>query len=110
MAIDYDETLMPDIAIPPGELLQEELEYRGIDEEIFAQRIGITHHDIDEIFLGSKAITQEIADALERELDISAELWVRLEASYQLILSRLKERGIASQSAEIAEFAHNSDD
>lgn len=110
MATDFDDILGPDIAIPPGELLQEELEYRGIAEERFAQRIGITHHDIDEIFLGNKAITQDIADAIERELEISAELWVKMEARYQLILSRSKDRGIVSQSVEMAEFTHNSDD
>ena len=108
MGTDFDDTLMPDIAIPPGELLQEELEYRGIAEEEFARRIGITHREIDDIFLGSKAITQDIADCIERELDISAELWVRMEASYQLILSSLKERenDKAAHSAETPESAH----
>ena len=107
--LDDIDTLMPDIAIPPGELLQEELECRSIAEEEFARRIGITPHDMYRLFVGEKAITQGIADAIERELGISAELWVRMEARYQLILSRLKDRGIASQSVELAELAHDSD-
>ena len=109
MGTDFDETLMPDIAIPPGEMLQEELEYRGIAEEEFARRIGVTPHDIADIFLGNKANTQDIADAIERELGISAILWVRMEATYQFILSRLKEWESASQSVEMAEAAHSSD-
>ena len=109
MGTDFDETLMPDIAIPPGEMLQEELEYRGIAEEEFAQRIGVTRHDIADIFLGNKAITQDMADAIERELDISATLWIKMEARYQFVLSRLKERGSASQSIEMAEATHSSD-
>ena len=108
--LDDIDTLMPDIAIPPGELLQEELECRGIAEEEFARRIGITPQDMDRLFVGEKAITQDIADAIERELGISAYIWVRMEASYQRVLAHLKEREIASQSVEMAEFTHNSDD
>ena len=91
MATNFDDTLLPGIAIPPGEILQEELEYRGIAEDEFARQIGISPQDIADIFLGKKAITQDIADAIERELGISAYLWVKMEASYQFILSRLKE-------------------
>ena len=107
--LDDTDTLMPDIAIPPGELLLEELEARGIEEGEFAQRIGITSEDMDRLFVGEKAITQDIADAIERELGISAYLWVRMEASYQRVLAHLKERESASQSAEMVELAHNSD-
>ena len=109
MGTDFDETLMPDIAIPPGELLQEELETRCIAEGDFAQRIGITSQDMDRLFVGEKAITQDIADAIERELGISAYLWVRMEASYQRVLAHLKEREKAAQAAEMAEAAHSSD-
>lgn len=112
MATGFDDidTLMPDIAIPPGELLQEELECRGIAEGEFTRRISITPQDMDRLFVGEKAITQDIADAIERELDISAELWVRMEASYQRVLAHLKERGSTSQSVEMTEFTHNPDD
>lgn len=107
--LDDTDTLMPDIAIPPGELLLEELEARGIEEGEFAQRIGITSEDMDRLFVGEKAITQDIADAIERELGISAYMWVRMEASYQRVLAHLKEREITSQSVELAELAHDSD-
>ena len=107
--LDDTDTLMPDIAIPPGELLLEELEASGIEEGEFAQRIGITSEDMDRLFVGKKAITQDIADAIERELGISAYMWVRMEASYQRVLAHLKEREITSQSVEMAELAHDSD-
>ncbi len=111
MATDLDDidTLMPDIAIPPGELLQEEIGCRGIAEEEFARRIGITLQDMDRLFVGEKAITQDIADAIERELGISAYIWVRMEASYQRVLAHLKERESTSQSVEMTEFTHDSD-
>lgn len=102
MVTNFDDAPLPDIAIPPGELLQEELECRGITDGEFARRICITHHDLRGILLGKKAITQEVADAIERELGISANMWLRMEARYQLVLARLTEQGSASHSADMA--------
>ena len=101
MATNLDDTLLPGIAIPPGELLQEELECRGISDGEFARRVCITHQDLERIFLGERAITQDVADAIERELGISAYLWLKMEARYQLILSRLTEQESDSQSVEL---------
>ena len=106
MATNLDDTMMPDIAIPPGELLQEELEFRGVAEEDFARQIGISPQDMDRLFVGEKAITQDIADAIERELGISAYMWVDMEASYRRVLARLNERESAAHSTELVEAAH----
>ena len=114
MATNLDDTLLPDIAIPPGELLREELECRGISVGEFARRICIMPEGLERIFLGEKAITQDVADAIERELGVSAYLWLKMEARYQLILSRLAEQESASQSVELmaeetADFARGAD-
>ena len=45
---------------------------------------------VHEIIVGKKAITPRTALELERELEIPAHIWVRLEADYRLALERQK--------------------
>jgi len=81
--------IWPDIAIPPGETLGEELEARGLSQSDLARRMGRPIQAINEIVRGRKAITAETALQLEDVLGVSADFWLRLEADYQLNLARL---------------------
>ena len=80
--------LQSDLAIPPGELLAEELEVRGMTQGQLAERMGRPRQTISAIIRGKKAITAETAIQLETALDIPAHLWVGLEGRYQLALAR----------------------
>ena len=48
----------PDVAIPPGEYLSEEIEARGISQKELAGRMGRPANAINEIINGKKAITE----------------------------------------------------
>jgi HTH-type transcriptional regulator/antitoxin HigA len=75
----------PDIAIPPGEYLGEELEARGISQKELAKRMGRPLNAINEIINGKKAITAETALQLEEVMpEIPARFWLNLETDYQL--------------------------
>ncbi len=75
----------PDIAIPPGEYLAEEIEERGISQKELAKRMGRPLNAINEIINGKKAITAETALQLEEVMpEIPARFWLNLEADYQL--------------------------
>lgn len=74
--------------IPPGEILQEELEARGMTQQDLAKAMRRPPQAINEIIHGRKALTARTAVELERALGVSAELWLRLEASYRLGLER----------------------
>ena len=80
--------LQSDLAIPPGELLAEELEVRGMTQSELAERMGRPRQTISAIVHGKKAITAETALQLEDVLGISAQLWIGLEGRYQLALAR----------------------
>ena len=80
--------LRSDLAIPPGELLAEELEVRGMTQGELARRMGRPRQTISGIVTGHKAITAETALQLERALGIAAQLWVGLEGRYRLALAR----------------------
>jgi len=80
-----------DLPIPPGELLEEELETIGMTQTQLATRTGRPLQVINEIIRGKKQITHDTAIELERVLGIPAHLWIGLEADYQLALARQRE-------------------
>ena len=80
--------IVPDIAIPPGELLAEEIEVRGMTQRELATLMGRPPQVVNLIINGKKAITPQTAIQLERALGIAATIWVGLEAQYRLALAR----------------------
>ena len=83
----------PDVAIPPGEYLAEELAARKITQKELAARMGRPANAINEIIRGKKAITAETALQLEEEMpEIPARFWLNLETDYQLTKAFNKRR------------------
>ena len=75
----------PDIAIPPGEYLAEEIEARGISQKELSRRMRRPLNAINEIINGKKAITAETALQLEEVMpEIPARFWLNLETDYRL--------------------------
>ena len=75
----------PDVAIPPGEYLAEEIEARGMSQKELARRMGRPLNAINEIIKGKKSITAETALQLEAVMpEIPARFWLNLETDYQL--------------------------
>ena len=62
----------------------------GLNQSQLAQKLGCAHRKINEIVNGKRAITPEFAIALEKKLGTSAEMWVRMQADYDLYIARQK--------------------
>ena len=77
-----------DIAIPPGELLAEEIEVRGMTQRDLAKAMGRSSQFVSAIVRGVKVIDARTAIELEQALGIAAGFWLRLEAQYRLALAR----------------------
>lgn len=92
MAIDTQARVFSDLAVPPGELLAEELDVRRMTQRELADRTGRPEQKISEIISGRKRITDDTALELEKVLGIPAEFWINLQAAYQLALARIRER------------------
>ena len=81
-----------DLPIPPGAVLAEELEARGMTQRELATRMDRPPQVISEIIRGHKAITPDTAIALGKVLGGDPGFWTNLEADYRLTLERQRER------------------
>jgi antitoxin HigA-1 len=84
-------------AIPPGEILFEEyLKPMGIGQVGAARRLGVSLNRLNEIVLGKRGITADTALRLARLLKTSPQLWMRLQADWDLHQAMQRESRKAS--------------
>ncbi len=83
MKVEMDNKKRPYRAIPPGEILKEELDTRGWTQGDFAEITGKPLQAINAIIIGKKAITPETAILFSEALGTSPEFWLNLEDSYR---------------------------
>ncbi len=81
----------PDYAVPPGWVLEEHLEVRGISPAEFARRCGCPMQLINEIIAGMASVEEETALLFEKELGLAASIWLGIERQYQLHQKRMAE-------------------
>ncbi|MGE5086997.1 MAG: HigA family addiction module antitoxin [Bacillota bacterium] len=75
----------------PGVVLSEVyMSEMGLNQSQLAERCACSPRKINEIVNGKRAISPEFALVLERVLGTSAEMWVRIQAEYDLWLARKK--------------------
>ncbi len=74
--------LNPNVPIHPGEMVKDEIEYRGISQKALAKEIGLPASILNEVLNGKRAINTEYALLFEAALGIEADLWLRLQADY----------------------------
>ncbi len=87
----------PNIAIPPGEFLLEEIEARGISQKELARHMERPLNAINEIINAKKAITVETALQLEEVMpEIPARFWLNLETDFQLTKALINRQSIRS--------------
>ena len=91
MAIEQPTRLVSNLAIHPGELLEEEIEFIGMSQLEFAERTGISVHVISEIIQGKRDITDSVAVKLEDVLGSPAHMWMNSQARYDFTKARIKE-------------------
>ncbi len=72
------------LAIHPGELLKEELQYRKIPQKRFAEVIGSSPSMLNEILNCKRPVTTDFALLVEAALGIKAYIYVNLQTDYDL--------------------------
>jgi len=91
-SIKLTSDIIPAQATHPGQLLKDEIEYRGIKQKEIAKTTGIALHIISEIIHCKRNITPAIALKLESALDIDTAYWMRLQFKFEIDSIRIKHR------------------
>ena len=71
------------LATVPGAVLRRILEQRHITQSELALRTGLSTKTVNQIMLGTAALTPDTALRLERTLGVPSGFWNRLEAAYR---------------------------
>ncbi len=74
--------LNPSQPIHPGEMIKDEIEYRGISQKDLATEIGIPASVLNAVLNGKRAVTTEYALLLEAALGIEADIWLKIQSDY----------------------------
>jgi len=105
-----NEALHSDLAIPPGEYLEEVIEALGMSKNELAKRMDRPAAKLSAIFSGDKAITPETALQLERVVSVPAHVWTGLESDYRLVLARQteqeEEESLKSETHLVKEYCY----
>ena len=66
------------IAIPPGEIIKEQLEYYKMSNEEFAKRMNMSKEDINKLLEGNIKIAKQLEDLF----NVPEYFWTNLELIY----------------------------
>ena len=80
--------MMPSEPVHTGLLLKEEIEYRGVTQKQLAQQMGVSYSVLNEILNGKRPVSIEYALYLEAVLGIDAQLWIQMQADYNLQVAK----------------------
>lgn len=72
----------------PGEILKEEIEYRGISQRELASQMGVSHTMLNEILNSKRPVTEKLALYFEAALGIEAEMLINMQTRYNLQVAR----------------------
>ena len=75
-------------ATHPGEVVKEEIEYRGISQKKFAEQIGIPYKNLNDILNCRRPITASTALLIEAALGIPAHILTGLQMDYNMYLAK----------------------
>ncbi len=97
-----------DLAIPPGEYLEEVISELGMTKMELARRMNRPATKLSSIFTGDKTITPDTALQLEKVVGVPAHIWTGLEAEYRLTLARNNEiKSMYEETNLITKFCYS---
>ena len=72
----------------PGEVIKDEIEYRGITQRELASAINVAYSQLNEMLNSKRALTTEMALLIATALDIDAEPLLELQMRYDMASAR----------------------
>ena len=80
--------LIPSEPIHPGEILKDEIKYRGISQRKLARQMGISPTLLNEILNGKRAVSTEYALLFEAALGIDPEPLLKMQSDYNMQVAK----------------------
>ena len=84
--------LTPFVATHPGETIKDELKERGMTQKQLAAETGIKASVLSETINRKRSVSLSVAVALEKALDIPADIWMSMQTQYDLDSANIAER------------------
>ena len=72
----------------PGEILKDEIEFRGISQKKLAKEMGVSYTVLNEILNAKRPLSTEYAMLIEAVLDLDAEPLLRMQTCYNLQMAK----------------------
>ena len=76
--------MMSSLLIHPGEMIKDEIVARGLTQKELAQQMDVSYTVFNEILNGKRPVTTEYSLLLEAELGTDANIWIGLQADYNM--------------------------
>jgi addiction module HigA family antidote len=70
--------------VHPGEILKEEVEYRGIPQSKLAAQMGLSYKMLNHILNERRPLTTQTAMLFEAAMGIPADMMIRMQVKYNL--------------------------
>lgn len=96
--------LTPATPTHPGEILKDEIEFRGISQRQLAEQMGIQYSVLNEILNKRRPLTEKTALLFEAALGIDAEPLMQLQLKYNMQTVR-KDKSFTERLAKIRKVA-----
>ena len=76
--------MVSSMLIHPGEMIKDEIAARGLTQKDLAKQMGVSYTVFNEILNGKRHVTTEYALLLEAALGTDANIWLGLQADYNM--------------------------
>lgn len=96
--------LTPAYPTHPGEILKDEIEYRGISQRKLAKQMGLAYSALNEILNARRPLTEKTALLFEAALGVDAEPLMRLQLKYNMQTTR-KDSSFMERLAQVRKVA-----
>lgn len=96
--------LTPSEPIHPGEMIKDEIEYRGLSQKKLAAQMGISPTLLNEILNGKRGVSTQYALLFEAALGINAGTWIRIQADYDMQVAK-SDKSFLERLANIRKLA-----
>ena len=96
--------LTPFIPTHPGDIINDEIEYRGITQRQISETTVIAYSVINEVLNGKRPVTIEYALLIGKALDLDAGTFIRMQSEYDMQMAQ-RNKSFTTRLAKIRKIA-----